>query len=292
MSDNVPYTYGTIQVGRGNFDLPPLLIGTLFYQGETLVDRKDERNFDERKAKKRIETQQALGEKYKIPAMVELSGITPEAIVKYIDFYLDNFKPPFVLGGTLDARIAGMEHLEERGVKSHEYVYNAISNLKNKKELEALDKFNVKTAVILILASENMTSTQRYAYITKKNEPQNVSLIDGIKNTGVEEIWIDGGVINLESLAHILETQQLISTSLHLPVGTAPTLFLFKYSSPRLNEKFHTKYRKASIMFVASWFSNFVFYGAIEDSKECFASTYQSMEFKKTVKSHNIKLNL
>ena len=292
MSDNIPYTYGTIQVGRGNFDLPPLLIGTLFYQGETLVDRKDERNFDEHKAKKRIETQQALGEKYKIPTIVELSGITPEAMVKYIDFYLDNFKPPFVLGGTLDARIAGMEHLEERGFKSNEYVYNAISNLKNKKELEALDKFNIKTAVILILASENMTSTQRYAYVTKKNEPQNMSLIDGIKNTGVEEIWIDGGVINIESLAHILETQQLISTSLHLPVGTAPTLFLFKYSSPRLNEKFHTKYRKASIMFIASWFSNFVFYGAIEDSKECFASTYQSMEFKKAVKNHNVKLNL
>ena len=292
MSDNAPYMYGTIQVGRGNFNLPPLLIGTLFYQGETLVDRKDERNFDEYKAKKRIETQQALGEKYKIPTIVELSGITPEAMVKYIDFYLDNFKPPFVLGGTLDARIAGMEHLEERGFKSNEYVYNAISNLKNKKELEALDKFNIKTVVILILASENMTSTQRYAYVTKKNEPQNMSLIDGIKNTGVEEIWIDGGVINIESLAHILETQQLISTSLHLPVGTAPTLFLFKYSSPRLNEKFHTKYRKASIMFIASWFSNFVFYGAIEDSKECFASTYQSMEFKKAVKSHNVKLNL
>jgi len=292
MSDNAPYMYGTIQVGRGNFNLPPLLIGTLFYQGETLVDRKDERNFDEYKAKKRIETQQALGEKYKIPTIVELSGITPEAMVKYIDFYLDNFKPPFVLGGTLDARIAGMEHLEERGFKSNEYVYNAISNLKNKKELEALDKFNIKTAVILILASENMTSTQRYAYVTKKNEPQNMSLIDGIKNTGVEEIWIDGGVINIESLAHILETQQLISTSLHLPVGTAPTLFLFKYSSPRLNEKFHTKYRKASIMFIASWFSNFVFYGAIEDSKECFASTYQSMEFKKAVKNHNVKLNL
>jgi len=292
MSDNEPYTYGNIQLGRGNFDLPSVLIGTLFYQGETLVDRKDERNFDENKAKKRIETQQALGEKYKIPTMVELSGITPEAMIKYIDFYLNNFEPPFVLGGSLDARIAGMEHLEDRGVKSDEYVYNAISNLKNKKELEALKRFKIKTAVILILASENMTSTQRYAYVTKKNEPQNESLIDGIKNTGVEEIWIDGGVINLESLAHILETQQLISTSLNLPVGTAPTLFLFKYSSPRLNAKFHTKYRKASIMFIASWFSNFIFYGAIEDAKECFASAYQSMEFKKTVKSHNIKLNL
>ena len=218
MSGNDPYKYGTIQLGRGNFELPHLLIGTLFYQGETLVDRKNVEIFDENKAKKRIETQQALSEKYKIPTMVEISGITPEAMVKYLDFYLDNFQAPFVLGGTFDARVAGMEYLEERGVKSDEYVYNAISNLKNKKELEVLQKYKIKSAVILILGSENMTCTQRYAYITKKNEPQNVSLIDGIKNTGVEEIWVDGGVINLESLANILENKKLNSTSLYLPV--------------------------------------------------------------------------
>jgi hypothetical protein len=111
-----------------------------------------------------------------------------------------------------------------------------------------------------------------------------------LKKYGVNKIWIDGGVVDINSLGHILETQQLISTSLKFPVGTAPTLFLFKYSSPRLNKKFHTKYRKASIMFIAAWYSNFLFYGAIEDAPECFASTFQALEFKKTIKSHNIKL--
>jgi hypothetical protein len=105
-----------------------------------------------------------------------------------------------------------------------------------------------------------------------------------------KRIWIDGGVTTIESLAHILETQRLISDSLQLPVGTAPNLFLFKFSSPRLNVRYHTRYRRASIMFVASWYSNFLFYGAIEDAKECFASAFQCYEFKNTVKNHNIKL--
>ena len=104
------------------------------------------------------------------------------------------------------------------------------------------------------------------------------------------KIWIDGGVITLESLAHILENQRLVSSSLGLPVGTAPNLFLFQYSSPRLNVKFHTKYRRASIMFIATWFSNFIFYGAIEDAKESFASAYQSFNFKTVIKDKNIKL--
>jgi tetrahydromethanopterin S-methyltransferase subunit H len=290
MTENNPYIYGDIKVGRGNFDLPPVLIGTIFYQGQTIIDRKNPEIFDVEKAKKRINTQKALAKQYKIPDLIELNADTPKAMINYLEFYLDNFEPPFVLGGTFDARLAGIEYLQERGIDSNEYIYNTISNLKNKKELEVIQKYNINSVVILILGSENMTSTQRYNYITQKNQPNNVSILEGLRKLGVDKIWIDGGVITMESLAHILETQRLISESLQIPVGTAPNLYLFKFSSPRLNIKFHTRYRRASIMFIASWFSNFIFYGAIEDAKECFASTSQAVEFKSILKEKNIKL--
>ena len=58
------YSYGDIKLGRGNFDLPPVLIGTIFYQHETIVDRRNDEIFHEEKAKKRIETQFSLSKKY------------------------------------------------------------------------------------------------------------------------------------------------------------------------------------------------------------------------------------
>ena len=290
MDDREYYSYGNIKLGRGNFDLPPLLIGTMFYQNQTIVDRKNPEIFDIQKAKKRIENQIKLSEKYKVPNLVEISATTPEAMIKYLEFYIENFEPPFVLGGNFDSRVTGIEYLEENGIKPDQYIYNTISNLKNKQELEIFKKYKINSCVVLILGSENMTSTQRFEYITAKNQPNNVSILDGLKKLGVEKIWIDGGIINLESLAHVLETQQLVSTALKLPVGTAPNLFLFQYSSPRLNIKFHTRYRRASIMFIATWLSNFIFYGAIEDAKESFSSAYQTTEFKKIVESRNLKL--
>jgi len=290
MDDAKYYSYGDIKLGRGNFDLPPLLIGTMFYQNQSLIDRKDPEIFDIQKAKKRIENQITLSKKYKVPNLVEISATTPPAMIKYLEFYLDNFEPPFVLGGNFESRVAGIEYLEENGIKPHQYIYNTVSNLKNKHELEVLKKYKITSCVVLILGSENMTSTQRFEYVTAKNQPNNVSIIEGLKKQGVEKIWIDGGIINLESLAHVLETQQLIRTALKLPVGTAPNLFLFQYSSPRLNIKFHTRYRRASIMFIATWLSNFIFYGAIEDAKESFSSAYQAFEFKKITKSRNLKL--
>jgi len=289
MSEPKFYSYGDIRVGRGDFELPPLLIGTLFYQGQSFVNRKNSEIFDERKALKRINTQLSLSKQYKIPNLIEISATTPKAMVKYLEFYLGNFDPPFILGGNFESRVAGIEYLSEHGVKPDQYIYNTISNLKNKQELEILQKYKIQSTVVLILGSENMTSTQRYEYITGKNQPNNVSILDGLKSLGIEKIWIDGGVINLESLTHVLETQQLVSTALQLPVGTAPNLFLFQYSSPRLNIKFHTRYRRASIMFIAIWYSNFIFYGAIEDAEESFSSAYQSLEFKKIVRCRNMK---
>ena len=284
------YSYCNIKVGRGNFELPPVLIGTIFYQNETIVDRKNSEIFNIQKAKKRIDTQISLSEKYNIPNLIEISAITPKAMFKYLEFYLDNYEPPFVLGGNFESRVAGIEYLADYGIKPDHYIYNAISNLKNKKELQILQKYKIQSIVVLILGSPNMTSTQRFAYLPENNQPDNSNILEGIKNIGIEKIWIDGGVIDLESLVHILETQKLISVSLELPVGTAPNNFLFQYSSPRLNIKFHTRYRRASIMFIASWFSNFIFYGAIEDAKESFASVKQSLEFKNILRSQNIKL--
>ena len=284
------YSYGDIKVGKGSFDLPPVLIGTMFYQNQTLIDRQNPVIFNPEKAKKRISNQIALSKKYKIPNLIEISATTPETMVKYLEFYLDNFKPPFVLGGSFESRKAGVEYLQEHGYNPDQYIYNTISNLKNKQEVEVIKKYKITSAVVLILGSENMTSTQRFEYITARNQPGSISLLEGLNNIGVEKIWVDGGVVNLESLAHILETQQLIKTSLQLPVGTAPNLFLFQYSSPRLNVKFHTKFRKASIISIVAWLSNFIFYGAIEDATESFSSAYQSLELKKIVNNRNMKL--
>ncbi|MBY9006449.1 MAG: hypothetical protein KGD63_06795 [Candidatus Lokiarchaeota archaeon] len=284
------FSYGDIKLGIGNFNLPPVLIGTIFYMGESIIDRKNPSLFSVEKAKKRIDTHKKIASQYKIPEMIEISASDSKSMIRYLEFYLDNYKPPFVLGGTFNARIAGIEYLNERGVKPAEYIYNSISNLKNLKELELIKNNNIESIIILILGSEAMTSTQRYNYLIKKEEPNSKNLIENIKDLGVKKIWIDGGVINLESLASILENHHLVSKSLDLPVGTAPNLFLFRYSSPRLNKKYHTRYRRASIMFISTWVSNFIFYGAIEDAIESFASTYQAFEFKKIIKNKNIKL--
>ena len=185
MNESNYYSYGKIRLGRGNFDFPPVLIGTIFYQNQTIVDRKNTEIFNAQKAKKRIENQIALSEKYKVPNLVEITATTPEAMVRYLEFYLDHFDPPFVLGGNFESRVAGIVYLEESGINPDQYIYNTISNLKNKQELEIIRKYNIKSAVVLILGSENMTSTQRYEYITAKNQPNNESILNGLKNVGV-----------------------------------------------------------------------------------------------------------
>ena len=80
MSQNSFYTIGTIKLGYGDFVLPPIMIGTLFYQGQTLVDRKNPIIFDREKAKKRIDTQISLSKQYKLPHMIEISANEPDSM--------------------------------------------------------------------------------------------------------------------------------------------------------------------------------------------------------------------
>ena len=114
-------------MGRGSFDLPPVLIGTIFYQNETIVNRREPEVFNRQKAIKRIYTHLSLSKKYKIPSLIEISATTPKSMVKYLEFYLDYFGPPFILGGNLESRIAGIEYLTENGIKPSQYIYNTIS---------------------------------------------------------------------------------------------------------------------------------------------------------------------
>jgi len=157
MKENSYYSIGTIKLGYGNFNLPPIMIGTLFYQGQTLVDRKNPSHFDREKAKKRIDLQTELSKQYKLPHLVEISANEPDSMPIYLKFYLDNYNPPFILGGTFEARMEGLQYLKDYGIKSDKYIYNAISNLKNQKEIEALKKFKIRNVVVLILASNNIT---------------------------------------------------------------------------------------------------------------------------------------
>ena len=152
------FLYGNVKLGFGNFELPPILIGTMFYQGQTLMDRKNACHFDVSKAKKRIDSQKSLANQYKLPSLVEISAVTPEAMIKYLEFYLDNYDPPFVLGGSFDAKIAGIEYLNENGIKPDEYIYNSISNLKNKRELEILEKNRISSVVVLILGANDVVN--------------------------------------------------------------------------------------------------------------------------------------
>ncbi|MEJ2295536.1 MAG: hypothetical protein P8Y23_12325, partial [Candidatus Lokiarchaeota archaeon] len=136
MSENTYYSIDNIKIGYGNFNLPPIMIGTLFYQGQTLIVRKNSSLFDSLKAKKRIDTQIELSKQYKLPNLIEISANEPNSMPLYLKFFLEHYEPPFVLGGTYEARIEGLRYLRDNEVDPKHFIYHAVSNLKNPSAVE------------------------------------------------------------------------------------------------------------------------------------------------------------
>ena len=63
MPENAFFEYDQLKLGAGNFDYPPILIGTMFYQNQRLLDPKDPTRYNRQKAIKRIQQQKRCNSK-------------------------------------------------------------------------------------------------------------------------------------------------------------------------------------------------------------------------------------
>jgi len=138
-----------VKVGGQPGELPTVLIGSIFYSGQSLVSDPNKGLFDEEKAKALVRKLESLSELTTNPFMLDISGVTEEAFVRYVDFVADTTSAPFLLNAFSPAlRISAARHAVETGLTDR-VIYNSIQKDAKDEELEALKNLGVKAAVIL-----------------------------------------------------------------------------------------------------------------------------------------------
>ena len=83
------------------------------------------------------------------PAIIQIFGATPEALIKYVDFVSNISDAPFLIDSTAsEARIAGSEYVTETGL-SERTIYNSINMSIDDEEIEALTNSDITSSIIL-----------------------------------------------------------------------------------------------------------------------------------------------
>ncbi len=105
------YDIKGVKVGGQPGQYPTVMIGSIFYHGDKIVENEEEGIFDKKKADERLNKEAELSAKFGNPRIVDVVASFPSAAAKYVKYIADATDSPFLIDGTTESvRIARSEN--------------------------------------------------------------------------------------------------------------------------------------------------------------------------------------
>ncbi|MDD4300024.1 MAG: tetrahydromethanopterin S-methyltransferase subunit H [Methanomicrobium sp.] len=267
-TDQKTYDIAGVKVGGQPGEIPTLLIGSMFYGRHKIVTDEKKGIFDKDAAETLFKRQEELSDITKNPALVDIIGSTPEAIVKYIDFIAGmNEKPFFIDSASPDVKIAAIDYAKEAGLEKR-VVYNSVSIETKENELEALKKNKIEAGILLTYTKDLMKSSAREKVVGE--------LAPKMEEAGVTKILVDTFVMDVPCLTPSGKATIEIKSHTGLPCGTAAHNAISTWKGLRGmlgKEGVKAADLTASLMPVVSG-ADYILYGPIEGCEYIFPAVF------------------
>lgn len=241
-----------------------VLIGTIFYKKQSIIEDDKRGLFDEERAEELIKVQEEFSDKTGIPSMLDVEGATAEALRRYLEFASDATDAPLLLGGpTPEVRIRALKWVEEVGLIDR-IVYNSLLPGCAKTELETLRDARVGSAVLLAYNVSDLTSAGRLRVLQE--------LLDAIEEYDVKKPLLDTFVMDIPSLGMALEALSEAKSRWGLPTGCGPhnAIGLWRGLKRKMGFKALRPAVAAVNAFAAAHGADFLLYGPIEGAPYVF----------------------
>jgi len=257
------FQIGEIKIG-GYGENPTALIGSIFYKNHKIVD--DEKNglFDKQIAERLIKKQEELSDIFGNPGILDVVIPSIEACEKYVDFITKVTENPFIYDAwPIDVRIKGLQYINEVGL-TERIIYNSISPLVKKEEINAIKKTGLKSSIIFSWNYDNPWTQGLLSTLRK--------LLPIIEFISIENVMVDvlaGATIPACGIS--CAAIKTIKEEMGLPAGYGPSNATTKWTECKKWGKDIFKACESAIH-AASIISgaDFLFYGKIESADHIF----------------------
>lgn len=249
-----------VKVGGQPGENPTVLVGTIFYEGQKIVEDPVKGFFDRRKAEALLSKQDELSEATGNPCMVDVVGRTAEALRSYIDFVSDITDAPFLVDSpSMDARIEGCRHAAEVGLRERT-VYNSINPEVTQKEIEQLREIGVSTAIVLPFSEYEFSPEDKLKLLQGDEEKE--GLLGEAEKAGVRKVLVDTSVLDVVSTAYSASSIRVIKERLGLPSGCSPANSFDMWKRVKEFGKHSARACLASLsVFLRCFGADFILYG-------------------------------
>ncbi len=257
---------GGIKIGGQPGENPTVLLGTMFYNGHKIIEKRKGARFDRKKAEELINQQETLSDQTGIPGMLDLVANFPEEIEAYIDFVTSVTDMPFSSDiWTVKPKLAAARYVKQVGLLDR-YLYNSIAPWSKdiEGETQALSEIGVKNALLVAFNMEDKTPGGRIKILKE-------FLLPSAKKAGIENILVDTSVLNIPATAFSILSGLKIKEEFGHPVGCAPSNGTDMWKTSReLWGKIGFSGVDSAAHGVTCLFNDFLLYGPIESAPWMF----------------------
>jgi len=143
------FDFSGVTIGGHPGENPTVLIGGLFFKGQSIMENTREGVFDKTTTKQWIDTGLSMVEKTGHPLVIQAYGRTPVAMEKHLSWLSDNFDGPFMFESTnAKARIRAIEYCDESGLCDRA-IYNSVNLSMKDEEKDVLKNSSMDMGVVL-----------------------------------------------------------------------------------------------------------------------------------------------
>jgi tetrahydromethanopterin S-methyltransferase subunit H len=257
------YDVKGVKIGGQPGQYPTVMIGSIFYHGDKIVEDQREGVFNKSEAEKLLNAEAELSDSFGNPRIIDVVGSFPNALVKYIDFIVDAVDSPFLIDGTTEAvRIAGLKYATEIGVIDRA-IYNSITPEIKTEELEAIKESGIKTAILLTLNSKNPTLQGRIETLD--------SLLKLAEEAGVQQFLIDTTIIDIPDPGVCAKACYLEKEKYGYPAGCGAHNAVDRWRQiKKLESNVKLIATTVANIFPIALGANFALYGPIKNASEAY----------------------
>jgi tetrahydromethanopterin S-methyltransferase subunit H len=143
------YEVGRVKIGGQPGELPTVLIGSIFWLGQKMVQDANKGIFDAKEAENIINKMQTWSDISGVPFAFDIVGTTEEAFAKYIDFVSKHSEAPLMLDAmSPKTRMAAAEMAKKMGLQDR-CIYNSVYKGVTDVELAKLKESGIKMSIVL-----------------------------------------------------------------------------------------------------------------------------------------------
>ncbi|MFW9896849.1 MAG: tetrahydromethanopterin S-methyltransferase subunit H [Candidatus Thorarchaeota archaeon] len=259
--DQETYNIAGVQIGGQPWERPTVLIGSIFFAGDKIVQDPLKGIFDEEKAKYLLKKEEEISKLTGNPRFIDVMGETPEALIKYIEFVASQTSAPIIVDSqSPKVRMEAIKYFSKNDLIPR-LIYSSIGIEHSQEELNCIKRSGVKNAIILAFSMKAMKPKRKIELLEK-------ILIPAIKSAGVENIFIDTGVMDVASLSWVSLAIRDIKERFGYPTGCAPANALYTWQKMKELGKLAFRAAASSALSITLLLgADFCFYGPIKHAE-------------------------